>query len=159
MKAKVYVETTIVSYLVGRPSRDLVTAAHQQITRDWWDGRKDVFDLYASKSVLDEAGAGDRDLARKRLALLEGIPVLPLTSGIMELAEDLVRSGALPAIAAVDALHIASATVYGCDYLLTWNCRHIANAEILRSIRSVVIQHGFELPLICTPEELMGENV
>lgn len=119
MKATVYIETTIVSYLVARPSRDLVTAAHQQITRDWWDGRKDAFDLYASKFVLDEAGAGDRALALRRLALLEGIPVLPLTSATMELAEVLVRSGALPAKAAVDALHIATATVYGCDYLLT----------------------------------------
>jgi hypothetical protein len=90
--------------------------------------------------VLDEAGAGDRSVATKRLGLLEGIPVLPLTSGIMELADDLVRSGGMPAKAAVDALHIATATVYGCDYLLTWNCRHIANAEIIRSVRSVVIQ-------------------
>jgi len=77
----------------------------------------------------------------------------------MELADDFVRSGVLPAIAAVDALHIATATVYGCDYLLTWNCRHIANAEMIRSVRKVVIRHGFDLPLICTPEELMGENV
>ena len=159
MKAKVYVETTIVSYLAARPSRDLVIAAHQQITREWWASRREEFDLYASQFVLDEAAAGDVLLAHKRLELLEGIPVLPLKSAIMELAEDLVQGGALPEKAAVDALHIATATMYSCDYLLTWNCRHIANAEIIRPVRAVAKRHGLELPLICTPEELMGAEL
>ena len=158
MRAKVYVETTIVSYLAARPSRDLVTAAHQQITRDWWDSRKDAFDLYVSKFVLDEAASGDPVVAQKRLASLAGIPILHLTSRIMELADDLVKSGVLPAVATIDAFHISTATVYGCDYLLTWNCRHIANGEIIRSVRTVATRQGFELPLICTPEELMGGN-
>jgi hypothetical protein len=158
MKPKVYVETTIVSYLAAHPSRDLVTAAHQQITRDWWNARRDAFDLYAAQSVLKEAAAGDPVVAHKRLELLEDIPILPLTGEIMDLANDFVLSGALPAKAAVDALHIATATVYACDYLLTWNCRHIANAEIIRLLRTVAVRHGFELPLLCTPEELMGEN-
>ena len=158
MKAKVYIETTIPSYLVARPSRDLLIAAHQQLTRDWWESRSPAFDLYVSESVLEEAGAGDAIPAKKRLDLLADIRVLSLTQGILKLAESLVVEGPIPRKAAGDALHIAIATSYACEYLLTWNCRHIANAEIQRMARLVVRRHGFELPTICTPEELMGEG-
>lgn len=108
--------------------------------------------------MLEEVGAGDAILAGQRLALLANVPVLTLTRGIMELAESLVVAGPIPRKAAVDALHIATATAYGYEYLLTWNCRHIANAEIRRAAESVVRKHGFELPVICMPEELMGEG-
>jgi len=158
MKAKVYIETTIPSYLVARSSRDLLTAAHQQLTRDWWEFRGPAFDLYVSEPVLEEAGAGDPSLARKRLEILADIRVLALTEGILKLAESLVMEGPIPRKAAGDALHIATATAYACEYLLTWNCRHIANAEIQRAARLVVRRQGFELPSICTPEELMGET-
>jgi hypothetical protein len=158
MKAKVYIETTIPSYLVARPSRDLLIAAHQQLTRDWWEWRGPAFDLYVSELVLEEAAVGDAVPAKKRLELLADIPVLALTEGIMKLAESLVAEGPIPPKAAGDALHIAIATSYACEYLLTWNCRHIANAEIQRMARLVVRRHGFELPTICTPEELMGEE-
>ncbi|MHB8652889.1 MAG: type II toxin-antitoxin system VapC family toxin [Terriglobia bacterium] len=158
MKPKVYIETTIPSYLVARPSRDLLIAAHQQLTRDWWESRGPAFDLYVSEPVLEEAAAGDAITAKKRLELLADISVLALTEGIMKLAESLVMEGPIPRKAAGDALHIAIATSYGCEYLLTWNCRHIANAEIQRMARLVVRRHGFELPTICTPEELMGEG-
>jgi len=158
MKAKVYIETTIPSYLVARPSRDLLIAAHQELTRDWWESRGPAFDLYVSELVLEEASAGDAAPAQKRLELLADIPVLALTEGIVKLAESLVAEGPIPPKAAGDALHIAIATSYACDYLLTWNCRHIANAEIQRLARWVVRRQGFELPAICTPEELMGEE-
>ena len=158
MKAKVYIETTIPSFLVARPSGDLLVAAHQQLTRDWWESRGPAFDLYVSELVLEEAAAGDAIPARKRLDLLADIPVLALTEGIMKLADSLVGEGPIPRKAAGDALHIAMATCYACEYLLTWNCRHIANAEIQRMARLVVRKHGFELPTICTPEELMGEE-
>lgn len=158
MKAKLYVETTIPSYLVARPSRDLLIAAHQQLTRDWWESRAPAFDLYVSELVLEEAAAGDAIPAKKRLELLADIRVLALTEGIMKLAESLVTEGPIPRKAAGDAVHIAIATSYACEYLLTWNCRHIANAEIQRRARFVVRKHGFELPTICTPEELMGEE-
>ena len=158
MKAKVYIETTIPSYLVARPSRDLLIAAHQQLTRDWWESRGPAFDLYVSELVLEEAAAGDAIPAKKRLELLADIRVLSLTQGILKLAESLVVEGPIPRKAAGDALHIAIATSYACEYLLTWNCRHIANAEIQRMARLVVRRHGFELPTICTPEELMGEE-
>lgn len=158
MKAKVYIETTIPSYLVARPSRDLLIAAHQQLTREWWELRSPAFDLYVSEAVLEEAAAGDAVLAKQRMELLAEIPVLALTVDVLKLAESLVADGPIPRKAAGDALHIAMATAYGCEYLLTWNCRHIANAEIERRARVVVRNYGFELPAICTPEELMGEE-
>jgi hypothetical protein len=158
MKAKVYIETTIPSYLAARPSGDLLIAGHQKIGRDWWELRRPAFDLYVSELVLEESAAGDVVLAKRRLALLENIPILASNSAVTTLAEALVALGPIPPKAAADALHIAIASVYACDYLLTWNCRHIANAEIQRRARSVVDRRGFELPTICTPEELMGED-
>jgi PIN domain len=156
MKPKIYLETTIPSYLAAWPSRDLLVAAHQQITRAWWESRRPHFDLYVSELVLTEARAGDAEVASRRLDLLAGIPLLPPGDEILELAEDLIAGGAIPRKAERDAAHIAFATVYGCEYLLTWNCTHIANAELNRAIRRVVEQRGFDLPTLCTPEELMG---
>jgi predicted nucleic acid-binding protein len=158
MKAKLYLETTIPSYLVGRPSRDLLVAAHQEITRDWWESRRSDFELYVSELVVQEVRAGDALLAGQRLELLRDVPILAVSSEILELAEDLITEGPIPRKAAGDAAHIAIATVYGCEYLLTWNCRHIANAELHRAIRRVVEQYGYEVPSLCTPEELMGEE-
>jgi predicted nucleic acid-binding protein len=158
MKAKVYIETTIPSYVAARSSRDLLVAAHQQITRDWWESRRQAFELYVSELVIQEVRAGDALLASRRLEFLRDVPVLPVTGEILKLAEDLIAEGPIPRKAAGDAAHIAIATVYGCEYLLTWNCRHIANAELHRAIRHVVEQHGYELPSLCTPEELMGEE-
>jgi hypothetical protein len=154
--AKVYIETTIPSYLVGRRSRNLLVAAHQEITRDWWDSRRSQFDLYVSEFVLREVRDGDAELAAQRLELLVGLPILPVSSGILALAENLVADVPIARKAAVDAAHIAFATVYGCEYLLTWNCRHIANAELYHAVRRVVEQFGYEAPILCTPEELMG---
>jgi hypothetical protein len=159
MKAKLYLETTIPSYLVGRPSRDLLVAARQEITRDWWESRRSEFDLYVSEFVLQEVRAGDALLASQRMEVLRGIPLLAVRSEIMELAEALMTMGPIPRKAADDAAHIAIATVYDCEYLLTWNCRHIANAELHRSIRRVVENYGYELPSLCTPEELMEGEI
>ena len=130
MKAKLYIETTIPSYLVGRPSRDLLVAAHQEITRDWWEFRRTHFDLYVSELVLQEVRAGDAQLTIRRLELLTDVPILPVTSEILKVTKNLVTEVPIPQKAAVDAAHIAIA--YGCEYLLTWNCRHIANAELHR---------------------------
>jgi hypothetical protein len=138
MRAKVYLETTIPSYLVGRPSRDLLVAAHQQITRDWWELRRSAFDLFVSEFVIDEVRAGDEFLAAQRLDLLLGIPILTAKKDALDLAEVLISRGPIPRKAAIDAVHIAIASVQGCQYLLTWNCRHIANAELHRATRRVV---------------------
>ncbi len=157
MKKRVYIETSIVSYLSARPSRDLIQAARQQITVDWWEDRRREFVLFVSQYVLDEAGDGDADAARRRLNLLDGLPLLETTGEAVELGEALIAEGAVPNKAVTDALHIAVATVHEMDILLTWNCQHLANAEILGAVSRIVRSKGYEPPVICTPDELMGE--
>ncbi len=157
MKQRVYIETSVVSYLTARPSRDLIDAARQELTREWWNERKEAFDLYISQFVLDEAGDGDADAARRRLLLLEEIPLLETTQEVVALGKALVQEDVLPQKAAVDAFHIATATVHGMDVLLTWNCRHLANGEILGAVGRLVIAKGYDSPVICTPEGMMGE--
>jgi predicted nucleic acid-binding protein len=157
MASSVYVETTIVSYLTARPSRDLVQRAHQQLTRRWWRTRRLLFDLYVSPPVVQEAAGGDPLRAQERLAALKAIPLLEATPEAMRLAVALVGAGAIPAQAAVDATHIAIATAHGVDYLLTWNCAHIANAAMRSSIESICRRAGYEPPILCTPEELMED--
>ncbi len=157
MKPKVYLETTIVSYLAARPSRDLVVAAHQQITHDWWDGRRGMFDLFASQVAVDEAGEGDAQAARRGMEYLEGVPLLEQTAGAIALAHALVERGSVPEQEPEAAAHIALATVHGMDYLLTWNCSHIANAEMQLALSETCASEGFELSHVCTPEKLMGE--
>ncbi|MGI8670631.1 MAG: type II toxin-antitoxin system VapC family toxin [Aridibacter sp.] len=156
MNLKVYIETTIVSYLTARPSRDLIIAAHQQLTQEWWDTRREDFDLYASQFVIRESGAGDSAMAQKRLEALGGIPLLSVRTEAVTLARKLVEKGPIPEKAEVDALHIAVAASHGMDYLLTWNCKHIANAEMQTGVARLCREAGFEPPVICTPEELLG---
>ena len=152
----VYIETSVVSYLTSRPSPSLVAAAHQQITREWWDQHRPRFKQYVSPMVLDEAGRGDPEAAARRLAALDGFTILESTTKASELVDALISDGALPAIAIDDAAHVAYAAVHNIDYLVTWNCRHIDNAEAKPLIRSVCAVHGYTCPEICTPEELMG---
>ena len=129
MKSKVYLETTIVSYLIASPTDDIVQSAHQQVTRDWW-ARRERFDLFVSRPVLTEVGRGDATAAARRLAALTGVPVLSVGRGVAPFANTLLRTGTLPAKARLDAVHVAIAAVNGMDYLLTWNLRHLANAVI-----------------------------
>jgi len=156
VKPKIYLETTVPSYLTAWPSRDLIRAGHQQITREWWQTRREQFDLYISQFVLDESTAGDAEAARERLLALHDLPLLDLTDEVGDLAATLVTSLALPARAATDAAHIAIAAVHGVHFLLTWNCTHIANAEMAVAIENACRERGFSCPVICTPEELMG---
>lgn len=155
MKPKVYLETTIVSYLTARPSRDLIIAAHQQITREWWEKRRGELDLFVSQIVLKEAAAGDEAAAAERLELLNSLPVLEITENATLLAEQIQKTVPLPERAAADALHIALAVVHGVDFLVTWNCRHIANAALRQRIEAVCTATGYGAPVICTPEELL----
>lgn len=154
MKSKVYLETTIVSYLTAEPTRDVVQAAHQQLTREWWD-RRARFDLFVSQTVITEASGGNAEAASRRLAALEGVPSLAVSAEAVDLAAQFVRAQAMPEKAAVDALHCATAVVNGMDYVVTWNCTHIANAAIREKIERTCREAGFEPPIICTPEELM----
>jgi hypothetical protein len=155
MKDRVYVETTVVSYLTARPSRDLIVAGHQQITHDWWDSRRADYELCVSQLVVQEAGMGDPQFAQERLRLLTAMTALEINEEAVSLAEDLVKTGTLPEKAGNDGLHIAVAAVHRVPYLLTWNCRHLANATIRKQIEAICKKLGFRAPIMCTPEEMM----
>lgn len=157
MSKLIYIETTIPSYLAARPSRDLIQAARQQLTHDWWNNRRHEFELCISEIVLEEAAAGDADAANRRLAILGGLPLLEMTTEVNDLAEAIMDSGLLPQRAARDAVHIAVSSVHAVDILLTWNCKHIANASIMRELSEIVAAAGREMPVLCTPDELMGD--
>lgn len=144
------------SYLTAKPSRDLVMAAHQEITREWWEYRRSIYDLRVSQFVLDEAGDGDPDAAGRRLAILRDVPVLADSLDARELAKALVGQRLLPMTAGIDALHLAMATIHQIHVLLTWNCRHLANAAMLGEIGEFVRTKGYKMPTVSTPEELMG---
>ena len=154
MKPTLYMETTIVSYLTALPSRDLVRAAHQQVTRDWWSTRSD-YEIYISQFVLDEAGAGDLEAANQRLTALEGIALLDIVQDARLIASEILRLGGMPEKAYVDALHVAVAAAHGMEYLLTWNCTHIANPARRGRVEAICRATGFEAPVICTPVEFM----
>ena len=149
----IYVETSIVGYLTARSASDVVFQARQELTRRWWQKRREGFDLYISQLVLDEAGAGDPTAAADRLRLLEGLPLLGESAKADRLADLLIARHLLPAKAAADAQHVALAATAGVDYLLTWNCKHIANADLLPALYETLRAEGFPPPLIVTPEE------
>ena len=158
MKPSAYLETTIVSYLTAWPSRDLVMAANQETTREWWSSRKDEFDLYISQPVIEESKAGDRDAAARRWDVLQFIPRLTLSADAEDLATLLAANVPLPPKAQTDALHIALAAVNAMNYLLTWNCAHIANAALRPEIEAICRRAGYEPPVICTPQELLKRD-
>lgn len=154
--ASIYIETSIVSYLTARPSSNLLAAAWQKETIDWWETRRQSFSLYISNLVLEEASRGDGLAAARRLEAIAEIPVLPLNVAAVNLSKALIAQGGLPKKALDDALHVAISAVHSVDYLLTWNCRHIDNAEKKPMIRKICATYGFTCPEIATPSELMG---
>lgn len=156
MKPVLYLETTIPSYLTSRPSRDLIVAARQEITRQWWEGRRHDFRIVVSQVVLDEAADGDWEAARKRLATIKKFPLLAVNEAVVSLVENILKTKILPTKAVRDATHIAVSAVHGVDLLLTWNCVHIANAETFPDIQAICLAAGHGCPVICTPDELMG---
>ncbi len=155
MKRNIYVKTSVISYLTARISRDLIVAGHQRITQEWWDIRREAFDVFVSQIVFEEASAGDPEAARERLAVLAALPLLEVGEEAVALAKDLICLGPLPERAEVDALHIAIAVTNQMDYLLTWNCKHLANAALRRQIDRVCQDKAYEPVIICTPEELL----
>lgn len=156
MKPKVYLETSFISYLTGRLSSDLTSLQRQLSSQRWWTAERGRFDLLISQPVYDECGRGDELAARDRLSLIADIPLLPLNKQIMEIAQQLLSPEAFPQKAETDAIHLAVATAYGCEYVLTWNFKHINNARIKRAATFIIQSHGYEPPTICTPDELMG---
>jgi hypothetical protein len=155
MKPKLYLESTIPSYLSSWLSRDIIVAGHQQITQEWWNTRSSDFELYISQFVLDEIALGDPIQAKRRMIEVKGIPLLGITDEVSILADDLIKSGVIPKKAATDSAHIALAAVHRMDFLLTWNCTHIANAAIIRKIERICQEDRYTSPVICTPEELL----
>ena len=152
----VYLETSFISYLVARPSRDVIVAGHQQTTQDWWANRRTEFECSISQVVIDEASAGDPAEVQKRLAIIGELATLDVTADAEALTQAIIAAGILPPHAFPDAAHVALSAVHGVDYLLTWNCKHLANAQIARRIAVVCEKLGNRMPIICTPEELMG---
>jgi predicted nucleic acid-binding protein len=156
--ATVYIETSIVSYLRQRPNAQIVMAARQLLTHQWWDNERGDYELVTSQYVLDEASAGDPVLAAERLRHLDGIPLLSLDPQIGRIANEIMSRAILPPKALIDALHIAIAAHHGIQYLLTWNCKHIANAKALPRIYKVLTDLGCPIPIICTPEEMVADD-
>ncbi len=156
MKETVYVESSVISYLNGRPSRDIIITALQELTRIWWEEKRHDFELFISESVIREISAGSANDASKRIESIRGCAILVVDEEAVQLAKKIQRGANLPEKAIEDALHIALATVSEIDYLLTWNCKHIANATIVPRIESICLAEGYHCSKICTPQELMG---
>lgn len=154
MKPTVYIESSIPSYLTARPSRDLVKAAHQQLTQEWWD-KRDHFELFVSAIVIQEIERGHPEAAQRRLHAMSGIAPLKVKDSAEHFARQLITENLLPEKAMLDALHIAVAAQGGMNYLLTWNCKHIANASMRPKIERACRLMGFVPPVICTPEQLL----
>lgn len=154
---RIYIESTIPSYVVARPARDLLQAARQQTSKDWWELKRQQHELFTSEIVLAEISEGEAFMAQQRLEVMRDIKLLRLTDDTETLTRRILDSGLLPLDADRDAAHIALATIYEMDILLSWNCRHIANASIQARLRRLAEQMGFALPVLCTPDELTGE--
>jgi len=154
VKPRAYLETSLVSYLVGRLSRDVIVLGNQELTREWWLTRRASYEVFVSEVVIREAMLGDQQVAEQRLAVISQLPILAVTAEAERLAPLLLRAAGLARNAETDALHVAVATVHGMEYLLTWNCTHIANAAIRRAIERQCRIAGYEPPVICTPQEL-----
>ena len=154
---RIYIESTIPSYVVARPARDLLQAARQHMSRDWWELKRHQHELFTSQIVLAEISSGETEMARQRLEVMAGIPVLTVNEQAENLTVQILDSGLLPADADRDAGHIALPTVYEMDILLSWNCRHIANSTIQGRLRKLATKSGLTLPVLCTPDELTGE--
>jgi hypothetical protein len=154
---RIYIESTIPSYIVARPSRDSIKAMRQQLTKDWWEFKRHSHELFTSQVALNEIADGEKAMAVRRLETMSGIPLLELTGEAKSFANEILNSRILPAKADGDAAHIALATVHKMDILLSWNFRHITNVAIELRLRRLVEEFGFVLPVLRTPDDLIGE--
>jgi len=154
----VYIETSIPSYLTARPSTDVRTAAWQQITLQWWEQARHHYELFTSELVISETSEGHPEAAERRLESLRSMTELVVDPEMETLAAKLMADGGFPAGAEVDALHVAIAAVQGIELLLTWNCRHINNAQKKPQMRSICAAARYTCPEICTPQELLPED-
>jgi len=153
----IYIETSIISYLVARPSNNLISAARQKLTFDWWEQEREKYKIYISELVIAECSRGDKSAADRRLKIVKNIPVLKINADCIEVAELFFVKASLPEKARDDVLHIAIATHYKMDFLLTWNCRHLANAHFIRKLQKISLEEGLVIPTICTPQEIIND--
>jgi len=154
MKPSVYIETTIISYLAAKPSRDLIVVAHQQITNDWWTDVRPQVDCYVSAFVIDEASHGDATYAQKRLEEIADFTVLEVNEQVEDLARAYFAALQIPEKARIDAFHLAVAAWHKMDYVLSWNCKHIASGRVQKMLGEINARLGVHTPIVCTPEEL-----
>jgi predicted nucleic acid-binding protein len=157
-KETVYIETTIPSYLAAKSSRDIVVAGHQQITHEWWQNCKEQYNLFISEAVIQEAARGDSSASGRRKEYIVGLPVLSISREIMTLSEQYLTLLSIPSKAALDAVHLACCVKYEIDFMLTWNCKHLAHGSVIKRLNEYNIQHRLFLPTIVTPSELMGRD-
>ena len=155
MKESVYIETSVISYYTSRPSRDIIILAHQEITREWWPIAIKRFNVFISQVVVEEISMGDQDAAKRRLEVIKDFPHLELTDKVEEMAKIYMEKLGIPKKSIRDSAHLAIASVHNIDYLVTWNCTHLANAEIIKKLIKINESFGIDTPVICIPEELM----
>lgn len=156
MKESIYIETSVVSYYTAKPSRDIIVLAHQEITGEWWPKSIKRFEVYISEVVIEEAGAGDPAFAKQRLKELKGFQYLELTNEVERITQVYMKKLNIPKRFFRDAAYLAVASVHNIDYLVTWNCAHLVNAELIKKLLKINEKLGIPTPIICTPEELMG---
>jgi predicted nucleic acid-binding protein len=155
MKKRVYIETTVVSYLTAKPSRDIMVVGHQEATRELWPELSTKYETYVSALVYEEARRGDPDQARVRLAAIKPFPMLDIDKEARTLAEKIIAKRGIPAEYPEDALHIAVAAVNGIEVVITWNIGHLNNPFTRKMVRQIVEGEGYGCPEICSPEELL----
>ncbi len=155
MKESLYLETSVVSYFTARPSRDIIVLAHQEITRQWWEKAIEQFEIYISEAVMEEISTSDLEAVRRRLEKVDTFKRLELNVSVEKMAQVYVDRLKIPKKSALDAVHLAVASIHNMDYLVTWNCSHIANGIIIKKLLEVNTSYGVKTPVICTPEELL----
>jgi predicted nucleic acid-binding protein len=155
MKSSVYIETSVISYLTAKPSRDLIVVAHQQITNEWWENALPHYDIFVSPIVLEEISRGDVNAVQSRLEKVSPFSVLKVLPEVRNLADAYFSALDIPEKARADSYHLAIASWHGMDFLVSWNCTHIANGRIKMMIEEINAKQGIRTPIICTPEELM----
>jgi len=156
MKPKIYIETSFISYLVSKSNRDIVILANQEVTKEWWLKYRNNFELYISSYVFDEISLGDIELSKRRLEIALELNLLSDSEEVINLAEKIYFQKIFPQKAANDVLHISSAIIHKMDFLLTWNCKHIANPFFLKELQKIINKLEYNLPIICTPQEILG---
>jgi hypothetical protein len=156
-KQQIYIETSVISYLVSKTSSNIILAAYQQITRQWWDSQLHYYHPFTSDFVLEEISKGDPKLSKERLNTIQKFGKLPVTDDVIELGERYLKQVSIPRKASLDAFHLAISVIHGMDFVLSWNFRHMANAFVRRKLEFINSEIGIQTPTICTPEELIRE--